>query len=136
MATLAQFFLKKYIYKFSILTEEDWSVFLFYGSTSNSLSLESSFKNNNFYESYEFVWSCLPMDERCPYCPSESRFFFFSLIFSFFLTQFYFSDNIQGIVFYSTESTPSKEIIFDQEFETGHQTFFILLYLFSHNYFG
>ena len=67
------------------LTAEDWSIFLFYESTRNSFLLESSFVNPNFYEDYEFEWSCLPLDpSECPYCPSESTLSFF-LFLDFFL---------------------------------------------------
>ena len=53
------------------------AIFLFYGSRKNSLFLETTFENNNYYENYYFIWSCFPIDDSlCPYCPSESMFIY------------------------------------------------------------
>ena len=52
-------------------------IFLFYGSRDNTLFLESSFENINYYENYQFNWWCAPLDgEKCPSCPSQSNSFF------------------------------------------------------------
>ena len=65
-----------------LLLVEEMYIFMFYGSGDNSLLLEASFENDNFYDDYEFTWSCLPVDEgSCPYCPSEGFFFLFFLFF-------------------------------------------------------
>ena len=63
-----------------IISEEEMYIFLFYGSADDTLLLESSFENDNFYENFEFMWSCLPLDtESCPYCPSEGLYIYILL---------------------------------------------------------
>ena len=70
------------------------SIFLFYGSAENALLLESSYENDNFYDGYEFIWSCLPFDsDSCPYCPSEG-FFLASFHYHFKYISFYVFESI------------------------------------------
>ena len=99
---------------------EDVSIFLFYGSGDNSLLLESTFENDNFYDDYEFIWSCLPLEESCPYCPSEGFFFlFFSLLISSYIFLLSFPDNTEGTIYYSSGTIPNYLIDFGEEFENG-----------------
>ena len=58
------------------------SIFLFYGSRDNTLFLESTFENSNFYDDLNFIWWCRPLDsDSCPSCPSESESLLFYLIY-------------------------------------------------------
>ena len=125
-------------------SEEEMYIFLFYGSSDNSLFLESSFENNNYYENYQFNWWCAPLDEEsCPSCPSQSHHFCFILfffIFFFFLMflSFYFlivlniyiyflyvdATEEMGVMHYTSGTTPNYLIDFGEDFENGFSFFF------------